>query len=41
VSRLESFAAEHRHTEVEDRVPDRPGIARGRILPAEIFLRIQ
>ena len=40
MSRLESFIAEHRVTEVECLVPDLSGIARGKILPAEKFLRI-
>jgi glutamine synthetase len=40
MSRLESFIAEHRITEVECLVPDLSGIARGKILPAEKFLRI-
>ena len=40
MSRLESFIEEHRITEVECLVPDLSGIARGKILPAEKFLRI-
>jgi len=37
---LETFIAEHRITEVECLVPDLSGIARGKIVPAEKFLRI-
>jgi glutamine synthetase len=40
MSALETFIAEHRITEVECLVPDLSGIARGKILPAEKFLRI-
>jgi glutamine synthetase len=40
MSRLETFIKEHRITEVECLVPDLSGIARGKILPAEKFLRI-
>lgn len=40
MSLLETFIKEHRITEVECLVPDLSGIARGKILPAEKFLRI-
>jgi len=40
MSLLESFIKDHRITEVECLVPDLSGIARGKILPAEKFLRI-
>ena len=36
---LEKWCAEHRITEVECLVPDLSGIARGKILPAEKFLK--
>ncbi|WP_207481567.1 glutamine synthetase family protein [Arenibaculum pallidiluteum] len=37
---LNQFIREHRITEVECLVPDMSGVARGKILPAEKFLRI-
>jgi glutamine synthetase len=37
---MEAFIKEHRITEVECLVPDLSGIARGKILPADKFLRI-
>lgn len=37
---LDSFIAAHRITEVECLVPDMSGIARGKIVPADKFLRI-
>jgi glutamine synthetase len=40
MSLLETFIKDHRITEVECLVPDLSGIARGKILPAEKFLRI-
>src|SRR5579859_1618606 len=40
MSLLETFIKEHRITEVECLVPDLSGIARGKILPADKFLRI-
>jgi len=40
MSLLETFIKDHRITEVECLVPDMSGIARGKILPAEKFLRI-
>jgi glutamine synthetase len=40
MSLLETFIKEHHITEVECLVPDLSGIARGKILPAEKFLRI-
>jgi glutamine synthetase len=40
MSALETFIRERRITEVECLVPDLSGIARGKILPAEKFLRI-
>jgi glutamine synthetase len=40
MSLLEDFIKENRITEVECLVPDLSGIARGKILPAEKFLRI-
>lgn len=40
MSELETFIRERRITEVECLVPDLSGIARGKILPAEKFLRI-
>ena len=40
MSLLETFIKDHRITEVECLVPDLSGIARGKILPADKFLRI-
>jgi glutamine synthetase len=40
MSSLSEFIGQHRITEVECLVPDLSGIARGKILPAEKFLRI-
>jgi glutamine synthetase len=40
MSSLSKFIGQHRITEVECLVPDLSGIARGKILPAEKFLRI-
>ncbi|HYD30523.1 MAG TPA: glutamine synthetase family protein [Azospirillaceae bacterium] len=40
MSLLEDFIKKHRITEVECLVPDMSGIARGKIVPAEKFLRI-
>ena len=40
MSKLADFIKDHRVTEVECLVPDLSGIARGKILPAEKFLRI-
>ncbi|PCI39077.1 MAG: glutamine synthetase [Rhodospirillaceae bacterium] len=39
ITEIEKWCAEHRITEVECLVPDISGIARGKILPAEKFLR--
>ena len=39
MGKLESFIEEHRITEVECLVPDMNGIARGKILPDEKFLK--
>jgi glutamine synthetase len=40
MSKIEEFITEHRITEVECLVPDMSGIARGKIVPADKFLRI-
>jgi glutamine synthetase len=40
LDRIEQFIREHKITEVECMVPDMAGIARGKILPAEKFIRI-
>jgi len=40
MDKLEQFIREHKITEVECLIPDMSGIARGKILPADKFLRI-